>query len=346
MRAAWYVSSHGWGHAARQRELLRAWLRERPDAEVTVTTEVPGWFWNSMERLRTRRGSAGPMPVEGDGSSDPEATAGALKDFCERADEVVDSERRFLEEGDFGLVVSDIDPAPFAAADRMGVPAYGVANFTWDWIYARMLPAMEREVAVLREMYRTGTYLRLPLGPPEHPFGECRDAGLLPGGVPRDPDAARDLLGPGATCLVSLRDPARLGGPLPEVPGWELVSALPENRFGLPRNLTPADMRRAGVSFADLAAAADAVLCKPGYGMVSQILCGGLRAVVLRRTDFPETPYLTEPLHGRDGILLAAAPAVRRSLPDLLAELLRKPASIPLPSPLKGDGGILTQLRE
>jgi L-arabinokinase len=346
MRAAWYVSSHGWGHAARQRELLRAWLGRRPDAEVTVTTEVPGWFWDGMERVQTRRAAAGPMPVEGNGCADPEATAGALRDFCERADEVVEREHRFLEKDDFGLVVSDIDPAPFAAADRLGIPAYGVANFTWDWIYARMLPDMEREVGLLRRLYRTGTYLRLPLGPPEHPFGECRQVGLLPGGVPRDPDAARRLLGPGRVCLVSLRDPARLGGPLPEVPGWVLVSALPENRFGLPRNLTPADMRRAGVSFADLVAAADAVLCKPGYGMVSQILCGGLRAVVLRRTDFPETPYLTEPLHGRPGVLLAAAPRVRRSLPDLLADLLRQPAAISLPSPLNGDGGILTQIRE
>ncbi len=346
MRAAWYVSSHGWGHAARQRELLRAWLRKRPGAEATVTTEVPDWFWDDMERVQTRRGSAGPVPVEGNGAADPKATVKALSDFCGRADEVVDRERRFLEEGGFRLVVSDIDPAPFDAADGLGIPAYGVANFTWDWIFARMLPDMEREVEVLRSLYGTGTYLRLPLGPPEHPFRECREAGLLPGGVPRRPEVARKLLGPGRVCLVSLRDPARLGGPLPEAPGWQLVSALPENRFGLPRNLTPADLRRAGISFADLVAAADVVLCKPGYGMVSQILCGGLRAVVLHRTDFPETPYLTDPLHGRDGVLLASAPRVLRSLPHLLADLLRQPAAIPLPSPLKGDGGILTQIRE
>lgn len=344
MRAAWYVSSHGWGHAARQRELMRAWLDRYTEAGVTITTEVPEWFWDGMERVRVRRGSAGPMPVEGKGSADPQATAKILRSFCDRAEEVVDRERRFLEEGDFGLVVSDIDPAPFAAADRLGITAYGVANFTWDWIYARMLPDLEREVDLLRRLYRTGTYLRLPLGPPEHPFGECRDAGLLPGGVPRDPDAARDLLGQGPTCLVSLRDPARLGGPLPAVPGWELVSALPENRFGLPRNLTPADMRRAGVSFADLAAAADAVLCKPGYGMVSQILCGGLRAVVLRRTDFPETPYLTAPLRDRPGVLLADAPRVRRSLGSLLADLLASPRAAPEPSALNGDGGILNLL--
>jgi L-arabinokinase len=259
---------------------------------------------------------------------------------------LVDRERAFLEETDTRLVVSDIDPVPFAAAEDLGLSAYGVANFTWDWILSRMLPGTEAETDLLARLYSSGTYLRLPLGPPEHPFRECREMGLLPGGVPRNTRGAKELLGDGRVCLVAMRDPGRLGGPLPEVPGWKLVSALPKNSFRLAHNITPRQLALAGVGFADLAAAADMVLCKPGYGMISQILCGGLRAVVLRRTDFPETPYLTAPLEDRPGVMLADAATVRAHLPRLLAELSASDAAIPLPTALKGDGGILTQIRE
>lgn len=344
MRAAWYVSSHGWGHAARQRELIRAWLRRDESREVTLTTQVPDWFWRGIDSVSVRGEQPGPLPVEVEGRVDPRATAEALSLFHRRASAIVEREAVFLGEMRPDLVISDIDPVPFAAAERLGIPAWGIANFTWDWVFGRMLSDMEREVEQLAGMYSSGTYLRLPLGPPASPFHACRDVGLLPGGVAANPDGARELLGDGRACLVALRDPGRMGGSIPDVPGWELVSALPGDRFGLERNFTPDRLAETGVSFADLVVAADVVLCKPGYGMISQILCGGLRAVVLRRTDFPETPYLTAPLEDRPGVVLADAATVRRSLPALLAAVADGPAAAPEPSALNGDGCILNEI--
>jgi L-arabinokinase len=315
---------------------------------VVLTTRVPDWFWRGIGRLRLRPGSAAPLPVEGEGGTDRRATAESLRAFCADAQALVKRERDFLAESGTGLVVSDIDPAPFAAAEGLGVPAYGVANFTWDWIYARLLPGMRREVEVLQRLYRSGIYLRLPLGPPEHPFLRSRDVGLLPGGVPRDTKAARRLLGGGKTLLVALRDPGRLAGPLPALRDWQAITALPRPRFPGARNLPPEELADAGVGFADLTAAADAILCKPGYGMISQILTLGLRAVVLRRTDFPETPYLTAPLEDRPGVVLADAAEVRRRLPAILAALRDTTPAPPTKGDggiAKGDGGILTQMR-
>ena len=33
-------------------------------------------------------------------------------------------------------MVADIPPLAFAAAHRLGLPAVGVTNFSWGWIYA------------------------------------------------------------------------------------------------------------------------------------------------------------------------------------------------------------------
>lgn len=345
MRAVWYVSSHGLGHAARQREVLRELLARRPEAEVTVVTAVPEWFWEDLPRLGIRRWEQGLRPVDLDGSMDEEATRRALVGYCRSAPDLVQRETTFLHEAGPDLVVSDIDPVPFAACAELGMSCVGMANFTWDWVFGRIYPDMEREVALLRDMYRPGSYLRLPFGPSEHPFSRCTDVGILPGGISRDVGRAKEAIGPGKTCMVALRDPARLGGGLPTAPGWRYVSALPEDSFGTDDNITPARLKSMGIGFADLVAAADVVLMKPGYGMISLITTQGCRAVVLQRGSFPEVPFLTEPLRGRPATILAAREEILHDLPGMLEELAAKPRPEKVEATglknLFGDGGML-----
>ncbi|MBD3369362.1 hypothetical protein GF402_03245 [Candidatus Fermentibacteria bacterium] len=345
MKAVWYVSSHGLGHAARQREVLRELLLHRPGAEVTVVTGVPRWFWPRNPGISVRAWNEMLKPVDSEGSMDRQATRQALIRYCRRAPGLVEEEAAFLRETGPDLVVSDIDPVPFAACGRAGIHCLGMANFTWDWIFSRLYPEMERELDLLRRMYAEGSYLQLPFGPSEHPFARCTEVGILPGGIPRNADRAREVLGPGRACMVSLRDPARLGGELPAAPGWRYLSALPEDRFGTGGNITPEELEELGIGFADLVAASDVVLMKPGYGMISLITTQGCRAVVLQRGSFPEVPFLTEPLRGRPATILAGREEILRNLPRMLEELAEKPRPEKTEATgltdLFGDGGML-----
>jgi L-arabinokinase len=52
------------------------------------------------------------------------------------------------------------------------------------------------------------------------------------------------------------------------------------------------DLERAGVDYVDLVGAADVVVTKPGYGIVSDAIAAGTRMLYTDRGDFPEYPIL------------------------------------------------------
>ena len=45
MRVFFYISGHGFGHASRDIELIRALTRRRPDLSVIVRTTVAPWLF-------------------------------------------------------------------------------------------------------------------------------------------------------------------------------------------------------------------------------------------------------------------------------------------------------------
>jgi hypothetical protein len=333
---AWYVSAHGWGHASRQREVIREVIARKPGIRITVVTGVPAWFWAGIPEIDISPRATGPLPVERGGATDPGATRAGLSDFLACWKELLEGEREFLVSIGAGLVVSDIDAIPFEAARSAGIPAIGLASFTWDWLFGN-LPGCGGEAAgLMARLYSEGHYLRLPLGPRDHPFRSCEDMPMLPGGVPADPDRARRLLGREAPLMVvTLRDAGVLEGPL-SAPGWKVVTSLPEPMPGCDLNIPPPELERLGLRFADLVACADTVLLTPGYGIVSLVLAAGVRAVVVRRHGFPETPFLMESLEGRSGTVI-------RNASELTGDGLGKAASLSLegPAPLPaGAGGI------
>lgn len=275
-----------------------------PTLRIDLVTRVPGWFWEGCPVSSLIPEKAGPCPVETGGTTDPGLSRNVLKEFTANRSGILEREILRMRELRPDAVISDIDPIPFEAAFRLGIPSFGIASFTWDWIFREMFPDMKAECDLLQQLYGSGTYLRLPLGPPASPFRETIDVPLVPGGEPGDSGKARRITGSGKLCLVALRDPARVHLNMKDHGDWKLVSSLPDNPFRLKHNITPGRMRENGITFSDLVAAADVVLMKPGYGMVSSVLTQGSRAIVLGRDDFPETPFLVKSLRGRPGTIV------------------------------------------
>ncbi len=332
MRILWHVSSHGWGHAARQRELIGRWKSSHPEGRVFLATDVPEWFWQGSPVHMLLRGSPSPTVLESGWSIDLPGTLQGLRNFIGSSVRLLESEIAFQDELSPDLVVSDIDPLPIAAASERGIPGVGIANFTWDWVMEGLFPFMAPDTAVIAEMYKGGTYLRLPLGPEHCPFGSRVDVPLLPGGCPGESVSLNNLLPDGRICLVALRQmPPRLELRMP--PGLTAVSSSPEPVHKGIRNIVPEDLRAANAGFPDLVKAADVVLSKPGYGIVSQILSLGKPCVLITGRGFPEEEYLLEPLKGR----LATEVLDQGSLHPL-PELLEQAAFDSKPEPAAAEG--------
>jgi hypothetical protein len=300
-----YVSGHGFGHATRTAEVLRAVRARSPATPIAVMASAP-------ERLfrQTIPGELLFRPLECDVglaqrsalAIDEEGTVRRWRDFAAGMPERVAHEERWLRSEGVRLVVADIPPLAFDAAAGAGVPAVGVANFSWDWIYlhfAARQPALAEAAEAARRSYaRASLLLQLPFAGDLSAFPRRERIPL----VARRPRLSREearrrlALPPRKSVLVSFGgfavpsfDPAILGA----FPAFHFLMDSPS--ASLPANataVTPATLAAVGMDYRDAVRAADIVLTKPGYGIVSEAIAAGTRIVYTERGDFPEYPIL------------------------------------------------------
>jgi L-arabinokinase len=182
------------------------------------------------------------------------------------------------------LVAGDIPPLAFAAAARAGVPSVAIGNFTWDWIYS-IYPAFEREapdvIPAIRRAYATATRaLRLPLhGGFEAMTGCVRDIPFIARRSTRDPADTRRRLGIDGDRPVLLPSFGGYGANLP------LEAVRRSKRFTI---IEPVKEPPDGLLYQDLVAAADVVISKPGYGIVSECVANGTALLYTSRGRFIE----------------------------------------------------------
>ncbi len=111
----------------------------------------------------------------------------------------------------------------------------------------------------------------------------------------------------------------------------DAAKALPANV----RLVGTADMEAAGLEYVDLVAAADAVVTKPGYGIVSDAIAAGTRMIYTDRGDFPEYPILVREMTR----WLACAYVTNEDLlRGAFAEQIEALTARPMPAPPPMDG--------
>lgn len=126
----WHISSHGWGHAARQRELIRVYRKRHPDTRIIVASNVPKWFWKYSQIDEIYRGSPSPVAIETHSDIDTEATRVNLSAFLGSHSALLNREIAFQDEIEPDIVITDIDPLPVAAASDVIVSkaGYGIIS--------------------------------------------------------------------------------------------------------------------------------------------------------------------------------------------------------------------------
>jgi len=300
-----YVSGHGYGHATRTAEVLRA-LRERaPDLGLAVVSTAPSRLFEDavagpfeMRRLECDVGLAQRDALE----IDEPGTAAAWQRFMAGWPALVEQEAAWLRARGVKLVVGDVPPLAPAAAAAAGLPCAVLANFSWDWVYrhyAGRSAVLGAAADWAAEQYRrTRLLLKLPFAGDLSAFPAIEEIPL----VARRPRVGREEarrrlgLGTGPLVLVSF---GGIG-----LPGLALEAFAPLRSFRfvlsdgdgpLPANVrrvAAAELVAHGMGYVDLVGAADVVLSKPGYGIVSDVIGAGVRLAYTDRGDFPEYPIL------------------------------------------------------
>src|SRR3954470_1397657 len=138
MIIVWYVSSHGFGHASRDVEIINAIRRQQPDCRIVLRTEVAPWLLRASAQspVDVQRAKVDTGVAQVDGLTiDHRRTAAEADEFYARFDARVDAEARVVSALGAAVVVGHTPPLAFAAAERAGVASVAIGNFTWDWIY-------------------------------------------------------------------------------------------------------------------------------------------------------------------------------------------------------------------
>lgn len=323
------ISGHGFGHWTRSEAVLQRVAERVPVHVITDGRPLPlaerAEWAASVSCLELGPGAVQRGPLRVDVGGTLEAWRGHLA----RWDALLEEAKALAREREVRLVYADAPPLAFEFAQALGAPSLAVANFSWSWIleaFVEREPSFAPLVQRLAAAEGLATHsVRLPGGGGLERFGPACAEVLLTRPPTCDEAQARAFLRsvardqgvePGERPIVIMSfggfgDALDLSGAARAVPDHVFVS-FAEARGERPENVVVLPHLHR-LPFQDLVFGADAVLAKPGYGIVSECLSRPTPLIWCEpNPDFREHPILAR-------LIEAWLPQARLTQAQLLA---------------------------
>lgn len=174
----YYVSDYGYGHAARSIALIRR-LMERNIGKNILLVICSGRslpfirkslaMYEQQIVYRNTQLDLGYITKPGSVELDYSEMKNGYKEYIRRFPTLVKQEKEFLSITNADLVISDISPIPFVAADSLNITSVGISNFTWYTAYLELFE--DRQLDPLFQAYcKMDYFISLP-GAYEPPWG-------------------------------------------------------------------------------------------------------------------------------------------------------------------------------
>lgn len=299
---AFYIGSHGYGHAARQQAVINALAALGGRAHVR--TAAPQKFFKAAASYYAQRYDIG-MIQHDSLTLDVAASLRWYADFLQKQAALVAAEAEWCQEQGIQLVVSDMPPFAMEVAARAGLPSVAVTHFTWDWVYAHYVDAYPQYawiVEACRESYQKADLaLQMPFGHEFDMFQQVEPIPLVINAATQDRQMVRALMDIPADHKMGLLsmgghawgkvDISRLKALegwvfLVQAGAWEQVRDVPQRFRKIPMDYE---------DYHNLLAAADLVIGKAGGSTTAEVI--GHRTPII---------YTTPP-NWREARLLRAA---------------------------------------
>ncbi len=298
MKLAYYITSHGYGHAVRSCVICNCLS---PETQLVVRTLLPQAFF---KQELTRPFIYAPRAfdcgcVQPDGVTvDVERTIAAYKKIAEDNTAALAGEAQWLVDNRIDGIVSDIAPFAFEAARRAGVASVAASNFTWYDIYkeyCEVVPDFFPYLEKIKTQYgMADLLLELERTIPIDYFKSRKRVGLVGrvGRVVREKIIAAFGIVPGKRLGLIYTGTFGMDSmawqKLEHFREWEFFGIYP-----LPGN--PANYHRFSKDefrYQDLIASVDVMVAKVGYGVYAECLLNAAPLIYLPREGFAEYPAL------------------------------------------------------
>lgn len=301
---AYFISPHGFGHAARGCALMNAIHNKLPSINFEIFTSVPEWFFLDSCNAPFRYHSL----VCDVGLVQRTATVQDLNETLSRLAQlypVRDSLRNQLKQALIDVnclgVVCDISPLGIEIAESIGIPSFLVENFTWDWIYEAYKPThkdFDKYIKILRKSFAKASYHIQT-----EPVCDRSEKALFVPPISRLPKYTRAV----TRKKLELDDDQKLilitmGGVYDAIKISSKIKSFKDCVFIIPGS-NQTYLRRDNVihlpyhaSFyhPDLVSAADAVIGKAGYSTLAEVFYASVPFGFVKREDFRESPILEQ----------------------------------------------------
>jgi len=331
---AYFISPHGFGHAARASAVMAALQEVNPAVHFEIFTKVPRWFFDrslagsfSYHDLLTDVGV-----VQKDSLTEdlPETVRqlGQMKTFYANHKQRLGEQINRL---GCQLVMCDIAPLGLVAARSAGMPSVLVENFTWDWIYEgyeQLEPDLQPFIADLQTIFSLAGYHIQT-----EPFCVRHKADLTTVPVSRKPrtlpeNVRQKLNIPVQDRMVLIT----MGGVNWEYTFLERLEGISGVHFVVPGSGNTRERRgnlillppHSEFYHPDLVNACDVIIGKAGYSTLAEAYRAGIPFGYVARSKFRESEPLMAYVDAQMNSLQIAETQFQNgdwlsSLPDLLA---------------------------
>lgn len=302
-RIAFFVSHHGFGHAARAAAVMDALNRIDASIHFDIFSKTPAWFFDQslsgsykIHPIKTDIGLVQKSPLHADLGQ----TIRELKEFLPYDPFKITQLSRWLMQRGCQFVMCDISPMGILVAQKGGIPSLLIENFTWDWIYEAYFkrdPAIKKYSQYLGQLFGEVDYHIQT-----EPFCRLDSAELITLPVSRKPKVSarniRKKLGipeGHKSVLVTM-------GGIPEefqfIEGLnrhkDVVFVISGGAASLKRDQNVVLLPYQSAFHPDLVNAVDAVIGKVGYSTLAEVYWAGVPFGYILRSDFRESRILVE----------------------------------------------------
>ena len=305
LNIAYFITSHGFGHASRACAVMLALQNKLPNIHFHIFGHIPEWFFVesgisqfTLHPIETDIGLIQTSPFDIDFSN----TLSRLTGFYEQYDTNVADISEYLLKKQISFVLCDVAIMGISAAEKAGIPSFLIENFTWDWIYEnyqhdypQFSKYAKRITHIIKKAdfhYLTEPFCQYPRSlrgiakPISRPSRQSRKKTreqlnipdshkiilLSMGGIPDQIQIDASCINqPGITYIVP-----GIGSEIKQV----------ENTIFLPHHST--------FYHPDLVHSADAIIAKVGYSTIAEAYAANIPMGFIPRYDFPESKFLSE----------------------------------------------------
>ena len=292
MKILYYISSHGFGHAARAGQVIRELIK---DHTVYIKSMAPKWLLQQVigcePLLFPRQYDTGCLQLT-NMDVDIDGTIKRYLEQSENNNSCINEEISFISDNKINVIVSDIASFPFVVAKKASLPSLFIGNFTWKGIYQLYLKNDSHPV--IQEL--TGQYgmadqsLITPMAMDMPELNNRKKINL----IARRGKNIRDELNqkfniPEKNKLVFFYAGNLGAGNVRS----GLIGDIPDHTFisFYPIDSPPANyiyLENGSYPHHDVMSSSDLAMIKPGYGMISEALVNKVQIIYPPREDFAE----------------------------------------------------------